>query len=79
MPQALHKFHFDSNRDRGGKREGGRGGQERDRCSCGGGKMEQRQWGAITGEEFPLYFCWSLHALTSKTCCFCLGWINAFH
>ena len=78
MPQALNKFHFDSNRDRGGKREGERGRKEKDRCSCGRGMMEQRQWGALTGEEFLLYFCWSLHALTSKTWCFCLGWLNAF-
>lgn len=46
MPQALHKFHFDSNRDRGGKREGERGGKERDRCLCGGGKMEQKPGGS---------------------------------
>lgn len=66
MPRALHKFHFDSNRDRSGKRQGEKEGNERDRCWCGGGRMEKRQWGPISGEEFPFYFYSSLYTLTCR-------------
>lgn len=35
MPRALHKFHFDSNRDGGRERKEGR--KQSNRCSCKGG------------------------------------------
>lgn len=55
MPRALHKFHFDSNRGRGGKREGERGEKERDRCSCGGRKMGRDSGEQSQGRSFAVF------------------------
>lgn len=65
MPRALHKFHFDSNRDRGGKRKRERGRKEGERCSCRGERS--RDSGEQPQGSFPLISVWSLHFCLPKT------------